>query len=117
MLPGMRKACAELAARQGRSMNSEIVDAVARHLEFFTGGDSSSLTMLNEVGFVQLSTRLQAGVAALESLLFDVRDVGLDDFIADQRDRGIALNRQEAIRYILRAYLDERGYVQHDLMG
>ena len=46
-------------------------------------------------------------------MLFEVRDVDLDAYITDQRAQGANLTRTEAIRKILRIYLDERGYVQN----
>ncbi|MFH0303542.1 hypothetical protein AAFX91_41895 [Bradyrhizobium sp. 31Argb] len=81
---------------------------LARYIRFATAKDED-LT-LSEEGLVQISKRLQAGVHHLEGMLFDVRDVDLDAFISDQRSQGLSLTRTEAIRKILRAYLDERGY-------
>jgi hypothetical protein len=114
---GMRDTLAGWAARHGRSMNAEILSAIDGHLEFLQGD------LLNARGFQLISKRLDAGVAALEHLitgedglfrllLHDLRDVGLEAFISHQRSQGISLTRREAIRTILRAYLEEHGYVR-----
>lgn len=117
---GMRKHLAEMAARHGKSMNAEVVTALVMHINFDGEPDHSTIKSelaelnegirLSEEGLIQMSKRLQAGVMGLENLLFDVRDVDLDAFISDQREEGFSLTRAEAIRKILRSYLDERGY-------
>lgn len=109
-----------MAARHGKSMNAEVVTALVMHINFDGEPDHSTIKSelaelnkeikLSEEGLIQMSKRLQAGVLGLENLLFDVRDVDLDAFISDQRDEGFSLTRAEAIRKILRSYLDERGY-------
>lgn len=107
--PGMRDTLAELAAEHGRSMNAEVVDALARYVEF---ARSKPEQVFTEEGLVQISKRLQAGVHYLEELLFEIRDVDLEAFISDQRSQGFNLTRTEAIRKILRTYLDEHGFVK-----
>jgi plasmid stability protein len=111
--PGMRDTLADLAAEHGRSMNAEVVDALAKHTEFSRAKDEDRALMLSEVGLSQISKRLMAGVHWLEQMLFEIRDVDLDAFISDQRSQGFNLTRTEAIRKILRTYLDEHGYVHH----
>jgi Arc-like DNA binding domain len=118
---GMRAHLAEMAARKGKSMNAEIVTALAIYIAHDGEQDErtikSELAELNEGiklsedGLIAMSKRLQAGVHYLEEILFDIRDVDLDSFISDQRDQGFNLTRREAIRKILRTYLDEHGYV------
>jgi|RhiMethySRZTD1v2_1073278.scaffolds.fasta_scaffold1144613_2 plasmid stability protein len=107
---GMRATLAELAARHGRSMNAEIVDALSQYTSAKVEDDRA--VMLTEYGLIQISKQLAAGVNYLEELLFEVRDVDLETYISDQRAEGVNLTRREAIRKILRAYLDERGYVR-----
>ncbi|TAI60307.1 Arc family DNA-binding protein [Bradyrhizobium sp. Leo170] len=117
---GMRKHLADMASRRGKSMNAEVVTALTIHIMRDGEPDESTVKSelaelkeeikLSEEGLIQMSKRLQAGVIGLENLLFDVRDVDLDAFISDQRDHGFNLSRAEAIRKIVRAYLDERGY-------
>jgi hypothetical protein len=124
MPPGMRNRLAEIADEHGRSMNSEAVYAFARYIEFHraiaaheagaTSGAEDRPIVLSEIGLSSISKALEAGVAGLVNLLFDVRDIDLDAFISDQRSQGFYLTRTEAIRKILRAYLDERGFV-HDV--
>jgi plasmid stability protein len=105
MPPGMRDRVAELAARHGRSMNSEVLEA----LEAYVRGPRTG-TELSEEGFAAISKRLGAGVEALEELLFDVRDIDLERYLSDQRGEGFDLTRNQAMRKILRAYLDDHGY-------
>ncbi|MEH2503684.1 plasmid stability protein [Bradyrhizobium sp. AZCC 1578] len=117
---GMRAHLADMAARHGKSMNAEIVTALVMHIMRDGEPDESTIKSelaelkegikLSEEGLIQMSKRLQAGVIGLENLFFDVRDVDLDVFISDQRGQGVSLTRTEAIRKILRSYLDERGY-------
>ncbi|MDE5454024.1 Arc family DNA-binding protein [Bradyrhizobium sp. CSA112] len=117
---GMRKHLAQVAARRGKSMNAEVVTALAIHIARDGEPDETTIKSelaelkegikLSEEGLIQMSKRLQAGVTGLENLFFDVRDVDLDAFISDQRGQGVGLTRTEAIRKILRSYLHERGY-------
>jgi Arc-like DNA binding domain len=111
MPPGMRDTLAELAAEHGRSMNAEVVDALARHADFWRAKEED-LTF-NEEGLHAISKRLQAAAYSMETMLFDIRDIDLDAFIAHQRNQGFALTRTEAIRKILRTYLDEKGFIRH----
>jgi hypothetical protein len=80
-------------------MNAEALEALAAHMGH-----------LSEEGYIAISKRLQAGVEALEGLLFDVRDIDLEAYISDQRGQGLDLTRNQAIRKILLAYLGEHGY-------
>ena len=109
--PGMRDTFAKLAAEHGRSMNAEVVYALARYIEFRTAKEEDRSFILSEVGLSQISKRLLAGVNWLEQLLYEVRDVDLEAFISDQRSQGLNLTRTEATRKILRDYLEEHGYV------
>ncbi len=109
MPPGMRDTLAKLAAEDGRSMNAEIVYALASYTEFGAAKGEAAPILLSEVGLSQMSKRLLAGVNGLEQLLFDLRDLDLGAYIADQRHNDISLTRTEAVRKIVRAYLDERG--------
>jgi hypothetical protein len=102
MPPGMRSALAEEAARNGRSMNAEIVSRLAFTFE----------EMLSAEGLIALSKRLQANVEGLEELLFDIRDIDLEAFISDQQSKGSVLTRNQAIRLILRTFLSENGFVR-----
>jgi hypothetical protein len=102
MPPGMRSALSKEAESSGRSMNAEIVARL----------DASFQEFLSLEGLVQMSKRIGASVQALEGLIFDVRDTDLEAFIEDQRSKGTALTRSEAIRLILRAYLSEKGFVR-----
>lgn len=97
----MRDLIADEAERNGRSMNAEIL----ARLEF------SFEQILSNEGMVQVSKRFEAVAAALEELLFDLRDMELDAFIVDQRKKGENLTRTEAIRLIVRDYLAENGYL------
>jgi hypothetical protein len=54
---------------------------------------------------------MEAAVAYLEEMLFDIRDVDLEAFIADQQSKGTMVTRTQAIRLILRTYLSEKGFV------
>ena len=98
--PGMRNTIAREAEKNGRSMNAEIVDRLTFSFE----------QILTNEGLAQVSKRLEASAEALESLLFDLRDIDLDSYIADQRAKGKVLTRNEAIRFILASYLAENGY-------
>jgi hypothetical protein len=102
MPPGMRSALAAEAERSGRSMNAEIVARL----------DASFQEFLSLEGIVAISRRLQAGVEFLEGVLFDIRDIDLEAFIADQQSKGTMLTRSQAIRLILRIYLSENGFVR-----
>jgi hypothetical protein len=102
---GMRDDLAKLAAHHGRSMNSEVVEALTNHIA------GKGFAVLSEEGITAISKRMVDSVEHLDGLLFDVRDIDLDAFIADQRTAGTNLTRQEAIRRIVRSYLQERGYV------
>ncbi|MGY3608088.1 MULTISPECIES: Arc family DNA-binding protein [unclassified Bradyrhizobium] len=117
---GMRKRLGRMAELHGKSTNAEVVTALEIHIA--RGGEPDETTiknelsklndaiMLSEEGLIQMSKRFEAAALALDSILFDIRDVDLDGFISDQRDQGFSLTRTEAIRKILRAYLDEHGY-------
>jgi hypothetical protein len=109
---GMRADLAKLAAERGRSVNAEVVSALAQYISFQTGKTSDQGIILSEHGLFQISKRLEAGVHWLEQILFEVRDVDLDAFTSDQRKQGFNLTRTEAIRKVLREYLGERGYVR-----
>jgi hypothetical protein len=122
--PGMRDTLAKWAAVHGRSMNAEIVSALDGRIEFL-----GSAELISGEGLLQVSKRLETGVQAMEQILtgedglyrllkrlrvesVDAHDVrGLDAFISDQRTQGRNLTQGEAIRTILRAYLEEHGYV------
>jgi hypothetical protein len=110
---GMRAALAQLAAESGRSVNAEVVVALTNYIAFRTGSTPGEGYLLSEQGLFNISKLLQAGMCYLDELLFDVRDIDLEAFISDQRGQGFNLSRPEAIRKILRAYLDEHGFVQH----
>jgi hypothetical protein len=109
-----------MAELHGKSTNAEVVTALEIHIARDGEPDETTIKnelsklndaiMLSEEGLIQMSKRFEAAALALDSLLFDIRDVDLDGFISDQRDQGFSLTRTEAIRKILRAYLDERGY-------
>ena len=102
MPPGMRSALAEEAARNGRSMNAEIVSRLAFTFE----------EMLSAEGLIALSKRMHAAVEAMEGLFFDIRDIDLEAFISDQQSKGSVLTRNQAIRLILRTYLSENGFMR-----
>lgn len=117
MPPGMRDRFAKLSSEHGRSMNAEIVYALARYVEFearaaaneepLGEGADDRAHVLSEVGLSQISKNLLAGMDALNQLVFDVRDLDLEEYIIQQRAMGNALTRSEAIRKIVRAYLEE----------
>ena len=102
MPAGMRSALAEEAERSGRSMNAEIVARL----------DASFQEFLSLEGMVNISKRLEAGVSFLDQVLFDIRDIDLDAFIADQQSKGTMLTRSQAVRLILRTYLSEKGFAK-----
>jgi Arc-like DNA binding domain len=102
MPPGMRPALAEEAERNGRSMNAEIVGRLAHTFE----------ERLSSEGYIVLGKRLEASVEHLDELLFHIRDIDLEAFIADQQSKGTMLTRTQAIRLILRTYLSEKGFVR-----
>jgi hypothetical protein len=102
MPPGMRSTLADAAEGNGRSMNAEIVARLAASFEEF----------LTLEGIVAISKRMQAGVEALEEMFFDVKDIDLEAFIADQQSKGTILTRTQAIRLILRTYLSENGFMR-----
>jgi hypothetical protein len=102
MPPGMRAALAAEAETNGRSMNAEIVARI----------DFSFQQLLSPEGLIQVTKRMEAGAAALDAMLFDIRDFDLEAFIADQRSKGTMLTRTEAIRLILRTYLSENGFLR-----
>ena len=99
--PGMRDAIAHEAENNGRSMNAEIVARLAFSFE----------EILSNEGMIQVSKRFEATAQALEHLFFDLRDMDLDAFITDRREKGENLTRTEAIRLIVRNYLAENGYL------
>jgi hypothetical protein len=103
-------------------MNAEIVQALDSYAENALRASSREQAkaaaeaakvepMILSEGLSAISKRYLAGIDALERLYFDVRDLDLEAYIVDRRERGINLTRTEAIREIVRAYLDERGYV------
>jgi hypothetical protein len=102
MPPGMRSALADAAEGSGRSMNAEIVARL----------DASFEEFLTLEGIVQISKRMNASVAALEGMVFDVRDIDVEAFIEDQQSKGTMLTRTQAIRLILRTYLSENGFMR-----
>lgn len=99
--PGMRDEIAREADKKGRSMNAEIVD----RLKF-----SFEQTLTTE-GMLQVTKRLEAASKTLEGLFYEVQDVQLESFMADQRASGKNLSRSEAIRFIVRTWLSENGYM------
>lgn len=95
-------------------MNAEFLAALALYVELSNSEDG---IMLSELGLIQMSKRFQAATDALEKLYFDmrdfdVRDIELDAYLADQRKSGVNLTRGEAVRRILRLYLEEHGFVE-----
>jgi hypothetical protein len=101
MPPGMRSALSAEAERNGRSMNAEIIGRIAYSFE----------EVINTEGVIALSKRMEAAVSYLEEMLYDIRDIDLEAFIADQQSKGTMLTRTQAIRLILRTYLSEKGFV------
>jgi Arc-like DNA binding domain len=113
MPAGMRGAFAQLAAKRGRSMNAEVVVALTQHIAFETGETGALEGIIySEHGLYQVTKRFESGLRYFDEMLFDVRDIDLEAFISDQRGQGFNLTRTEAIRKILREYLDERGFVR-----
>jgi hypothetical protein len=104
--PGMRDAIAHEAEENGRSMNSEIVDRLAFSFE----------KILSNQGMIQISKQLEATAEALEAFSFDLRNLDLESFIVDQREKGVNFTRTEAIRFIVRSFLAENGYL-HEREG
>lgn len=104
--PGMRDAIAREAEENGRSMNSEIVDRLVFSFE----------KILSNQGMIQVSKRLEATAEALEAFSFDLRNLDLESFIVDQREKGVNFTRTEAIRFIVRSFLAENGYL-HEREG
>jgi hypothetical protein len=102
---GWRNHLAELAGKHGRSMNAEALEAMAAYIQGQIGPPK-----ISEEGFAAISKRLEAGVEALDALLFDVRDIDLEAYLSDQRSQGVDLTRNQAIRKILLTYLGEHGY-------
>jgi hypothetical protein len=100
MPPGLRSTLSEEADRNGRSMNAEIISRLAYSFEI----------ILNPEGLVAMTKRMEAAVAYIEGVAFDIREIDrdLDAFIADHRSKGKKLTRTEAIRLILGAYLSEK---------
>ena len=101
MPPGMRDALAAEADRSGRSMNAEIVARL----------DASFEEFLSLEGMVAVSKRMQACVEHLDELVYDIRDIDLEAFIAHQQSKGTLLTRSQAIRLILLTYLSQNGFV------
>lgn len=99
--PGMRDAIAQEAEENGRSMNAEIIDRLAFSFQ----------EILSQEGMIAVSKRFAAAAEALEDLFFDLRDMEMERFIADQREKGDNLTRTGAIRLIVRSYLAENGYL------
>jgi hypothetical protein len=102
MPPGMRSALSAEAERNGRSMNAEIVGRLAWSFE----------EILSTEGLIVISKRMTAAMHYLEEVMFDIRDIDLEAFIADQQSKGTMLTRSQAIRLILRIYLSENGFVR-----
>jgi Arc-like DNA binding domain len=102
MPPGMRSALSAEAERNGRSMNAEIIGRIAYSFE----------EVISTEGVIALSKRMQGAVSYLEEMLYDIRDVNLEAFIADQQSKGTMLTRTQAIRLILRTYLSEKGFMR-----
>lgn len=92
------------AEENHRSMTAEIV---ARLEESFT---KRSLDLSDE-GIVATLKSASALETGLSKLFFFYRDVDLDGFITDQAKEGRAMEKTEAVEFILREYLSERGYV------
>lgn len=99
--PGMRDEIAREADKKGRSMNAEIVDRLTFSFEQTLTAD----------GMLQVTKRLEAASKTLEGLFYEVQDVQLESFMADQRSQGKNLTRSEAIRFIVRTWLSENGYM------
>ena len=99
--PGMRSTLSAEAERNGRSMNAEIIGRLAYSLE----------KQISTEGVIALSKRMDSAVVFLEELLFDIRDIDLEAFIANQHSKGTMLTRSQAIRLILRTYLRENGFM------
>ena|SRR6185312_10122304 len=71
MPPGMRDHLAKLAGEHGRSMNSEILEALERYIANDLPGTG---TPISQEGLDAISKRLEAAAAALELLYRDARD-------------------------------------------
>lgn len=82
-------------------MNAEMVG----RLDF-----SFENALTNKV-LLSISKRLSGTADALQYLLLGAHDLGLETFIADQREKGVNLTQTEAIRFIVCTYLTENGYV------
>lgn len=67
---------------------------------------------LSDEGLVAVLRSASALERGLAELFFFYRDVDLDGFIEDQSRAGNVMEKTEAVSFILRQYLSERGYVQ-----
>jgi len=92
----------EEAAENSRSLNGEISSRL-----------TSSFRMLDltDEGIVAALRNVTALTDGLFNMMMYYRDVDLDGFIADQSKEGNVMEKTEAVEYILREYLSERGYV------
>jgi hypothetical protein len=103
--PGMRKAIAHEAEKNGRSMNAEIVERIARSFE--RSADPQEIARTLE--------RIAGAADVLNSIFFGSENVALNAYISEQRAKGIPLTRNEAIRSIVNTWLAENGHVEGHL--
>lgn len=101
---GMRDQLKAAASENNRSMNAEIVARLSDTLE-------GRYLELSDEGIVATVRQLVGVERALWQLFTFYRDVDLDGFIADESKKGNVMERTEAVEYILRSFLGERGYV------
>jgi hypothetical protein len=102
---GMREAIAHAAETNSRSMNSEIVERIARSFE--RSADPQEIARTLE--------RIAGAADVLNSIFFGSENVALNAYISGQRAKGITLTRNEAIRSIVNTWLAENGYVDGHL--
>jgi hypothetical protein len=105
--PGMREAIAHAAETNSRSMNSEIVERIARSLERSVDPQEIARTL----------ERIAGAADILNGIFFGPENVALNAFISEQRAKGTTFTRNEAIRYIVNTWLAENGYVEGYLFG
>jgi hypothetical protein len=104
---GMRKAMAHAAETNSRSMNSEIVERLARSFERSVDPQEIARTL----------ERIAGAADILNGIFFGPENVALNAFISEQRAKGTTLTRNEAICYIVNTWLAENGYVEGYLFG
>lgn len=91
------------AADHRRSMTAEIVARLEASFD-------QELLLTGE-GLAQVLKQASAVTTALWEMFVFQREVELDGFIADHAREGRVMTREQAIAFILREYLSERGYV------